>query len=85
MEGRRELLLLAVDGAAGSLAVSQELALPGVAGPTAVAFDRDGRLWVAAGVAAEGVRCGALKLRVAARDSHGVRRPCSCLPANLQA
>lgn len=82
VEGRPELLLLAVDGAAGSLAVSQELALPGLTGPTSLAFDCDGRLWVAAGVAAEGVRCGALKLRVAARDSHGVRcHPGHCLLA----
>ena len=84
IEGRRELLLLAVDGAAGSLAVSQELALPGVAGSTAVAFDANGRLWVAGGVAAEGVRCGALKLRVAVRDSRGVRCPWCCLPAHPQ-
>lgn len=82
IERRRELLLLTVDSAAGSLAVTQELALPGVAGATAVAFDCDGRLWVAAGVAAEGVRCGALKLRVAVRDSHGVRCPRCCLPAH---
>ena len=81
VEGLRELLLLAVDGAAGSLAVTQELALPGLAAPTAVAFDRGGRLWVAGGVVGEGVCCATLKLRVAVRGSHGVR----CHPEGLHA
>ena len=43
---------------AGTLALAQELALPGLARPTAAAFGRDGRLWVVGGVAAEGAGTG---------------------------
>ncbi len=78
VEGRAELLLLAVDAEAGTLALAQELALPGLARPTAAAFGRDGRLWVVGGVAAEGAGTGALHLRVAAPDGHGVRCVRSC-------
>lgn len=78
VEGRAELLLLAVDGGAGTLTLAQELALPGLARPTAAAFGRDGRLWVVGGVAAEGAGTGALRLRMAAPDGRGVRCVGSC-------
>ncbi|KAK9822393.1 hypothetical protein WJX81_008598 [Elliptochloris bilobata] len=71
VEGQPELLVLDVDGAAGTLTLTQELELPGLTRPTAAAFDRDGRLWVVGGVAAEGARAGVLQLRVAVRGSHG--------------
>jgi len=38
VEGRAELLLLAVDTDAGTLELAQELALPGLAAPTAAAL-----------------------------------------------
>ncbi len=80
VEGRAELLLLAVDTDAGTLELAQELALPGLAAPTAAAFDGGGRLWVAA----EGAAAGALTVRVAVRGGDGVRArpgPSGCAAA----
>lgn len=84
VEGRAELLLLAVDTDAGTLELAQELALPGLAAPTAAAFAGGGRLWVAGGVAAEGAAAGALTVRVAVRGGDGVRArpgPSGCAAA----